>query len=98
MLKTIITQDNINKGQAKCNRECPIALSLYKNNKVAHATVYDDYSTLFLKKKINGKTIALDFFHSDQILNFIKKFDEGKKVNPQTIIFNKSLLRKKKLL
>ena len=98
MIKTTVSQNNINNGRIKCNRECPIALSLHKSSKVAHATIYDDYSTLFLKKKIKGKTIVLDFFHSNQILNFIKKFDDGKKVNPQTIIFSKNLLRRKKLL
>jgi hypothetical protein len=98
MINTTITKKMIDDGRAKNNRECPIALSLYKSKKVAHATIYDTHSTLFLKKKINGKTITLDFLHSDQINNFINKFDNGKKVDPQEIIFHRKLLARKRLI
>ena len=88
----------IDKGRAKNNRECPIALSLYRSEKVGHATIYDNFSRLFMKRKIKGKTIVLDFFHSDQILKFITKFDKGETVNPQIIKFSKDLLGRKILV
>jgi hypothetical protein len=101
MITINITAENIVKGKTKCNRSCPIALTFNEGKgvkRVAHASVYDTHSTLFLKKKIKGKTITLDFLHSNQITNFINKFDSGKKVNPQTITFSKKLLKRKRLL
>jgi predicted GH43/DUF377 family glycosyl hydrolase len=98
MITTTITKKLIKDGKAKDNRFCPIALSLRNSEKVAHATIFDNSSSLFLKKKINGKTIVLNFLHSDEILSFINNFDEGKEVKPQTITFKRNLLDRKQLL
>tara|TARA_Y100000004_G_C8686079_1_gene315408 strand:- start:120 stop:425 length:306 start_codon:yes stop_codon:yes gene_type:complete len=101
MIKAKVTKKWINIGHAHNNRECPIA-NCFNRGKgvkgVSHATIYDTHSTLFLKKKINGKTPVLDFKHSDQIKNFIEKFDKGEAVDPQEIIFNKKNLERKRLV
>jgi len=98
MITTTITKKMIEDGKAKDNRFCPIALSLHNSGKVAHATIFDTYSSVFLKKKINGKTIVLSFLHSDEINKFINKFDNGEKVEPQKITFSKKFLERKQLL
>ena len=101
MITINITAENIVKGRPHCNRSCPIALTFNKGKGVkgvAHATIFDTHSTLFLKKKINGKTPTLDFRHSKEIKDFIEKFDAGEKVEPKQIIFNKKDLERKRLL
>ena len=101
MITIKVTREHIASGHKKCNRECPIA-NTFNNGKgikgVGHALIYDTHSTLFLKKKINGKTPTLDFKHSDQIKNFIGKFDNGDAVYPQEIIFSKKNLARKRLI
>ena len=98
MIKTTITQDNINNGAIKCNDGCPLALSFKKHKDIAHVSIFDNHSWLYLKKKINGKTVMLDFNHSPAMLSFVKKFDNKEEVLPQSFILNKSMLRKKILL
>jgi len=101
MIKVKVTKEWIDIGNAKNNRECPIA-NCFNRGKgvkgVGHALIFDTHSTLFLKKKINGKTPTLDFKHSDQIKNFIEKFDNGGAVHPQEIIFSKKNLERKRLI
>jgi len=98
MIKTTITQDNINNGKIKCNNGCPVALSFKNHKDIAHVSIFDNHSRLFLKKKINGKTVMLDFNHSPAMLSFVKKFDNKEEVLPQSFILNKSMLKRKILL
>ena len=98
MITTTITQDNINDGKTKCNDGCPLALSFKNNKDIAHVSIFDNHSWLYLKKKINGKTVMLDFDHSPEMLNFVKKFDNEEKVLPQSFTLNKSMLRRRRLL
>ena len=98
MIKTTITQENINNGKPKCNDGCPIALSFKNHKDIAHVSIFDKHSWLYLKKKINGKTVMLDFDHSPEMLSFVKKFDNKEKVSPQSFILDKSMLVKKRLL
>tara|TARA_S200002703_G_scaffold8511_3_gene8555 strand:- start:3123 stop:3446 length:324 start_codon:yes stop_codon:yes gene_type:complete len=98
MIQTTITNDNINNGRIKCNDKCPIALSFNKHKDVAHVSIFDTHSWLYLKKKENGKTVMLDFYHSKELLDFVKKFDNKEKVLPQSFLFDETLLRKKIIL
>ena len=40
----------------------------------------------------------LDFDHSKEMLNFVKKFDSKEEVLPQSFILDKSMLKRKILL
>ena len=98
MITITVTQENINNGQVKCNDTCPVALSFKGHKDIAHVGIFDKHSHLFLKKKIKGRTIMLDFDHSKELLNFIKEFDSGEKVSPASFVFSRKDLRRKVLL
>ena len=98
MIQTTVTQENINNGKSKCNKGCPVALSFNKHKDIAHVLIFNKHSWLYLKKKINGRTVMLDFDHSKEMLDFVKKFDSKEEVLPQSFIFDKSMLKRRILL
>jgi hypothetical protein len=67
-----VTQEDIDKGARCSNQSCPVALALrrlYPDLKISVGRV----RTIIEDKK---------YYHSNELIKFIGRFDLGKKVNP----------------
>jgi len=94
-IQTTVTKENIENGKRKSNSCCPIALSFKNHKDVDHVSIFDDHAWLFMKKK-KGETITImkEFNFTEEMKNFVKKFDNEEKVEPQSFIFDDALLNR----
>ena len=94
-IQTTVTKEHIENGKRKNNRCCPIALSFKNHKDVAHVSIFDDHAWLFMKKKKGEKvTIMKEFNFTEEMKNFVKKFDNEEKVEPQSFTFDDALLNR----
>ena len=94
-IQTTITKEHIENGKTKDNACCPIALSFKNHKQVKHVSIFDDHAWLFMKKKKGeSKTLMKDYNFTEEMKNFVKKFDNEEKVEPQTFIFDETLLKR----
>ena len=95
MIKTTITKEHIENGKRKDNTCCPMALSFQNHKDVAYVNIFENHAWLFMKKKKGEiKRVMKMFNFTEDMKNFVKKFDNKEKVEPITFIFDGSLLTK----